>query len=204
MILFLLKGISIGFTMMLAIGPISMLCIAKTIEKGRLTGLAIGLGAATADGIYSFIAVFGLTFITSFLTKYILFIQLIGGAFLIYLGIKMFFSKPSTKKIILAETDFLKSYFSTLFLTLTSPMTILLFMTIFAGLGIISTSNSDYLSSGSLVLGVFLGSVLFYLMLITLTNFFRTKMTPKHLHFGSKISGIIICTFGIISVANLF
>ena len=189
--------------MMLAIGPISLLCISRTIEKGRLTGLAIGLGAATADGIYSGIAGFGLTFITSFLSEKELWIRLIGGLFLLCIGVKIFFEKPKSNKVKFKETGLLKNYFITLFLTLASPMTILLFITVFAGLGVGSEIVGDYLSSSFLVIGIFLGSIFFYLMLISLATIFGARIKNRHLAFGNKISGMLIGMFGVIAIINL-
>ena len=189
--------------MMLAIGPIALLCISKTIERGKMTGFAIGLGAATADGMYALIAGFGLTFITSWMTSYDLWIRLIGGVFLLYLGIKTFSAKLVSKKVDIKEAGLIKSYFTTFFLTLTSPMTILLFMTIFAGLGLGSGSAGDYVNSSLLVLGVFLGSAFFYFVLSSLVAIVGTKMKSSHLVFGNRLSGIIIGVFGITSITSL-
>lgn len=187
----------------MAIGPIALLCISRTIERGKLSGLAIGLGAATADGIYGLIAGFGLTFITSFLTEHEFWIRLVGGIFLFYLGIKIFLAKPTSKKADIKESGLTKSYLITVFLTLTSPMTILFFMTIFAGLGIGTESTNDYASSSLLVLGVFIGSAMFYFFLSSLVAIFRAKMTTKHLALGNKLSGIIIGVFGVTSIISL-
>lgn len=194
---FLLKGLLIDFSIAMAIGPIAILCISRTIERGKLFGLAIGLGAATTDGIYGLIAGFGLTFITSFLAEHEFWIHLVGGMFLFYLGIKIFLTKPTSKKTDIKESGLIKSYLITVFLTLTSPMTILFFMTIFAGLGIGTESTNDYASSSLLVLGVFIGSAMFYFFLSSLVAIFRTRMTIKHLAFGNKLSGIIIGVFGV-------
>lgn len=202
-IIFLLKGLIIGFSIAMAIGPIALLCLARTIERGRLSGLAIGLGAATADGMYGLVAGFGLTFITSFLTEHDLWIRLVGGIFLLYLGMKIFLSKPNSTRATIKETGLFKSYLTTVFLTLTSPMTILVFMTIFAGLGTGTELVSDYLSSSFLILGVFAGSASFYFLLSFFVAIFRTRMTIKHLSFGSKLSGIIIGVFGVTSIISL-
>ncbi len=199
---FLLKGLIIGFSIAMAIGPIALLCISKTIERGRFSGLSIGLGAATADGIYGLITGFGLTFITSFLTEHNLWIRLIGGILLLYLGARIFLSKPVSKKAHIKESGLLLSYFTTLFLTLTSPMTILIFMAIFAGLGIGTESTGDYVNSSFLVLGVFIGSAIFYFLLSSLVAIFRARMTNRHLALGSKLSGIVIGVFGVTSILS--
>ena len=192
-----------GFSIAMAIGPISLLCISRTIERGKLSGLAIGLGAATADGIYGLIASFGLTFIMSFLTEHEFWIRLVGGMFLFYLGVKIFLTRPTSKKADIKESGLIKSYLITVFLTLSSPMTVLFFITIFAGLGIGTELPNDYASSSLFVLGVFIGSAMFYFFLSSLVAIFRARMTIKHLVLGNKLSGIIIGVFGVTSIISL-
>lgn len=182
--------------MMLAIGPIAMLCISRTIEKGKLAGLAVGFGAATADGIYGFVAAFGLTVITNFLVGYDVWIRSVGGLFLIYLGIKTYLTNLSIEKIDLAENNWLKNYLTTFFLTLTSPMTILMYMTVFAGLGLIGQTAGNYLRSSSLVLGIFLGAIAFYFILASIVDTFRLKLADKYVRLGHKLSGVVIGGFG--------
>ena len=78
---FLLKGLAIGFSIAAPVGPIGILCIHRTLAKGRVSGLVSGLGAATADAIYGCIAGFGLTFISNFLVSKQVWLRLIGGAY---------------------------------------------------------------------------------------------------------------------------
>src|SRR2546421_630761 len=96
---FLLKGLLIGFSIAAPVGPIGVLCIQRTLDRGRVYGLVSGLGAATADGFYGVIAGFGLTFISSFLVSQQVVIRLVGGLFLLYLGLKTLLSKPAKKAI---------------------------------------------------------------------------------------------------------
>ncbi len=201
---FLIRGFIIGFSIALAIGPIAILCIHRSITKGFLSGFLSGIGAASADGIYSAIAAFGLTFISSFLINQKLLIQLIGIIFLFYLGIKIFVKKQIKENIKSQSKSLLGDYLSTLFLTLTNPMTILSFIAVFAGLGLVqSTENSAFL----LVLGFFLGSAIFYFILSIIFSMFSKKINPHTLTIINKIAGIIIIGFAIVilvSVVNNF
>lgn len=200
--LFFLKGILIGFSIALSVGPITILCITRTMKDGKTAGMAVGLGAATADGTYGLIAGFGLVFITNLMIEFELLIRIAGGIFLCYLGLKTTLTKRSFKKIYLKKSPLLKSFFETYLLTLTNPMTILFFMTIFAGLGIGDHSRNDYMTSSVFVFGVFMGSSFFYFLLIHCIYFFRTKMTDKYFAFGNKISGVMLGIFGIASISS--
>jgi threonine/homoserine/homoserine lactone efflux protein len=191
-----LKGLVIGFSIAAPVGPIGILCIKRTLTSGRLAGLVSGLGAATADAVYGCIAAFGLTFISSFLIHQQSWLRLLGGAFLCYLGIKTFFSKPAEPSSQSNQLSLVNAYGSTFILTLTNPLTILSFAAIFAGLGLLDLKG-NYLSSVVIVLGVFIGSACWWILLSTGVSIFRTRFTPTGLLWVNRISGLIILGFGI-------
>ncbi|MBT3338742.1 MAG: LysE family transporter [Anaerolineae bacterium] len=200
---FLLKGILIGFSIAAPVGPIGVLCIRRTLAEGRRAGLVSGLGAATADLFYGCVAAFGLTFISQFLINQENGLRLVGGIFLLYLGIKTFLSTGSGEAIKNQKGGLLSAYFSTFILTITNPMTILSFVAIFAGLGIVNTGG-DYASALMLVTGVFIGSAAWWFLLSAGASFFQKKIDAQGLAWINKISGIIITLFGIMALSGLF
>ena len=103
---FFLKGLALGFSIAAPVGPIGVLCIRRTVQFGRFSGLFSGLGAAIADAMYAFIAAFGLTFISNCILRGQFWLQLIGGGFLFYLGCRTFFAKPSDKPRQLSHSTF--------------------------------------------------------------------------------------------------
>jgi threonine/homoserine/homoserine lactone efflux protein len=191
-----LKGFIIGISIAAPVGPIGVLCIQRTLTGGRLCGLISGLGAATADAIYGFMAAFGLTFIAHAIAEQEIWFRLIGGGFLCYLGMKAFLSKPAKATTSANNVSYIGAYGSTFCLTLTNPMTILAFAAIFAGLGAMS-SGTHSVSAGLLVVGVFMGSGLWWFILSSAANLLREKMNPHKLRLVNRISGIIIITFGL-------
>lgn len=191
-----IKGFIIGFSIAAPVGPIGILCIQRTLLSGNIQGLATGLGAATADALYGFIAAFGLTFISDFLVDQSIWFRLIGGLFLCYLGIRAFSSKPPTQSVASANSTALSAYGTSFLLTLTNPMTILFFAGIFAGLGIVSESI-HYATAGLMVIGVFTGSAAWWFFLSGATGIFRHKISMGKLALVNKISGIVILVFGI-------
>ena len=196
-----IKGFVIGFSIAAPVGPIGILCIQRTLSGGNVQGLVTGLGAATADALYGFIAAFGLTFISNFLVDQSIWFRIIGGLFLCYLGIRAFLRKPQEQTVSMANTTTLSAYGTTFFLTLTNPMTILFFAGIFAGLGIVSESI-HYASAGLMVIGVFTGSGAWWLLLSGATGIFRNKISGRKLALMNKISGIIIVAFGLIALIS--
>lgn len=198
---FIIKGMMIGLSVAAPVGPIGVLCIRRTLARGRAAGLISGLGAATADAIYGAVAGFGLTLISNFLIAQQLWLRLIGGLFLLFLGARILISKPSQKDEPEQENGAFGDYASTFFLTITNPTTILSFAGIFAGLGLGSTGG-DYSLATALVSGVFLGSALWWLILSEGVNIFRQKASETILPWANTISGVIILTFGIIALAS--
>jgi threonine/homoserine/homoserine lactone efflux protein len=199
---FLLRGVLLGFSIAAPVGPIGVLCIRRTLSEGRAAGLASGLGAATADAFYGCVAAFGLTFISGFLLDQRLWLNLMGGAFLLYLGARTFASKPSETATIVGGQGLLGHYASTLFLTLTNPMTILSFTAIFAGMGLAATTSS-YADAGALVLGVFAGSALWWLALSLGVGALRAKFNLSALRWVNRLSGLIVLGFGFYSLSSL-
>jgi threonine/homoserine/homoserine lactone efflux protein len=196
---FFLKGVAIGFSIAAPVGPIGVLCIRRTITQGRIAGIISGLGAATADAIYGCVAAFGLTYISTLLISHRFWLQLIGGLFLLYLGEKVILAKPEVQPVEQKRNNLAGNYASSFILTLTNPVTILAFAAIFAGFGL-ATTGGDYRSALSIILGVFIGSSAWWIVLSIIIGVFREKFTSRGLLWVNRISGIILVGFGIMAV----
>jgi threonine/homoserine/homoserine lactone efflux protein len=194
-----LKGLLLGFSIAAPVGPIGVLCIRRTLAEGRLIGFLSGLGAATADMLYGAIAAFGLSALQAMLVGQANWLRIIGGIFLIYLGVKTFFSKPAEQAAQASRGGVFGAYLSTLVLTLTNPMTILSFIAIFAGLQIGNTSG-NYLSPILLVAGVFCGSAAWWLTLSFLVGQVRGLLEAGWMVWVNRFSGVVILGFGIVAL----
>ncbi|EST10830.1 LysE family translocator [Sporolactobacillus laevolacticus] len=194
-----LRGMILGLAIAAPVGPIGVLCIRRTLTAGRLYGLLSGIGAATADAVYGSIAAFGLTVVSRFLVGQQLWLQVIGGCFLCYLGIRTWRSKAADSPPQGAgkARKLLGAYTSTLALTLTNPMTIISFVSIFAGMGIAAGSH---VASMLIVFGVFCGSALWWLLLSVCVGHFREKMDTKLLGWINRFSAIIMLGFGVFAL----
>ena len=201
--LFFLKSLFIGFVIAAPVGPIGVLCARRTLMHGRRAGFFSGMGAATADAIYGFIAAFGLTFVSTFLVDHQSWLRLFGGTALVYMGVKAFRASP-VKKTDLPRTarHYAGMYSSTFFLTLTNPITIFSFAAVFAGMGLAGAKGSAS-SAGFLILGVFLGSALWWLFLVAIFSIYRTRFDSHQLLWVNRISGTIIALSGFLALLSL-
>ena len=197
-----IRGLVIGFAIAAPVGPIGMLVIRRTLAEGRLLGLLTGMGAAVADSLYGCVGAFGLTFISSFLMGYAFWTKLIGGVFLIYLGINTFRAKPKEENAGNSKVHYATAFISTLLLTLTNPATILSFMAVFAGLGL-GTKGGDYGAAGIVVAGVFVGSALWWLLLSGGVSLVRHKLKPGTMKWIDYGSGAFLTAFGIYALGSL-
>ncbi len=198
----LLKGLLLGFLIAAPIGPIGVLCIQRTLNKGRFSGFVSGLGAATADAFYGAVAAFGLSIISNFLIEQQLILRLVGGAFLLYFGVKSFYSKTKEFNINMnTNTKLASDYLSTVFLTMTNPMTIISFIAVFTGTGFLTGSLR---SASLLVVGVFLGSALWWLTLSLGVGWIKSKINNFSLNTLNKVSGIVIIIFALLILFEIF
>jgi threonine/homoserine/homoserine lactone efflux protein len=193
------KGLLLGFAIAAPVGPIGILCIRKTIQFGRLSGFFTGLGAAVADTFYGALAIFGLGVISEFLVSFQQILQLLGGLFLAYLGIKIFRSKPSTAVHAVTHITLIKDFLTTFILTLTNPMTILSFIVIFAGFGITHENTPQGIL---FILGVFIGSTVWWIILSEGVTFFRKKISPRTVLWINRIAGLLLLSFSLYFLTN--
>jgi threonine/homoserine/homoserine lactone efflux protein len=202
---FFLKGLAIGFSIAAPVGPIGLLCIQRTLAKGRSSGLISGLGAATADAMYGGVAGFGLAYVSTFLINQQTWLRLIGGTFLICLGLRIWFRKPvDATATTIKKQGLVSDYASTLALTLTNPVTIISFAAIFAGLGLGSQGQGgDYTSAAMLVSGVFAGSAAWWVFLSSAVGMFRRMFSPGRMRLLNRISGSVIVIFGLVAILSL-
>jgi threonine/homoserine/homoserine lactone efflux protein len=192
----ILKGLLLGITIAAPVGPICMLCIKKTLNSGFLAGLFAGLGVATADAVYGFIAGLGLTSITHLVLGYASSLQLLGGLFIGYLGLRTLFLRHVTESHVIKQSN-LSSYLTTFMLTLSNPMTILFFLSIFTATKV-SLSDVGVIGMPLLVTGVFIGSLLWWTFLAGMITLIGSKiLNPSLLDLVNRLSAVILICVGI-------
>jgi threonine/homoserine/homoserine lactone efflux protein len=196
MLAFLWKGVVVGLIIAVPAGPVGVLCIRRTIFNGRLAGFISGLGAATADAVFGIIAGFGLTFVSDLLLDYQEWLRIGGAGFLLLVGIRAFTADPLARSHPQRDPETLLADFASTFaLTLTNPITILAFLAIFAGIGF---AGEDATLAGAtiLVLGVWLGSLLWWAALALGAGTLRHSFRRNHLVWINRGSGGILVLSG--------
>ena len=201
----IIKGIIAGIAVSAPLGPIGVMCIQKTINKGFRSGLATGFGAIVADVFFAFVAGFGVTLIQNFLNEYQVIIRISGSIVLLIFGIKLFRSKPVSHSD--SEKPKNRRYFAdfltTFFIAATNPITVLGFGVAFATLGV-TAGNSDNIHVLILIASVFVGAVIWWLLLSGITWLFRKRIKPRSLIIINKVAGSVVLIFAIYIAISVF
>jgi threonine/homoserine/homoserine lactone efflux protein len=197
-----IKGIIVGISTSAPLGPLGILCIQRTINKGVLSGFVTGFGAAFADIIYASIAGFGISIIADFLREYQIIIRILGGIILLIVGIMIFRSNPVKQIRQQNQQNYFGYFISSLFITITNPITIVVFGAVFASLGLdqVSSMNPIIIT----LAGIFSGALLWWLSLIISVNIFRNKIRLRNLWWINKITGVLVSLFGLAVFLSLF
>jgi len=189
----LYEGFLIGLFTSAPVGPIALLCIQRTLQKGRWHGFYSGLGAATSDFLYALIAMLGLSFVMNFIQQNEFLIQVIGSTVVMLFGVYIFFQNPASglKKNEEGKTSYSQEYVTSFLLTLSNPLMIFLFLGLFARFSFLT--NADSLSENILgMVAVFVGSSSWWFTLTLIASIFHKKFNIRGLWFLNKITGSLI------------
>ena len=199
-----LKGFLIGFSIAMPVGPIGLLCIRNSLTLGFLGGVLSGLGAAIADALFGALAGLGLSSVNTFLEHHSLLVHTIGACFLIFIGIKVLRDAPAhlnngTHPQARVLSSPLWALVSTFLLTLVNPLTILSYAAIYASVATDITNVPGLHSVLTVASGVFFGSLMWWLILSSITVFITRKLDQKYLVRINLLSGIFLIFLGLVT-----
>lgn len=198
---YILKGFFIGLLVSVPVGPIGVLCIQRTLNKGKWYGIISGLGATTSDLIYSLIAAFCLSFVESFIEEYKMVIQLVASFVVLLFGIYIFRSNPVRQLSVQkrSKSNYFGAYVSAFALCITNPLILLLFIGFFARFSFFAPQDSfEYVTIG--LLSILVGAFSWWLFLNSVVDIFRKKINVRGLWFVNKITGSLIIVLSLVGI----
>ena len=191
-----IQGMIIGLTLAVPVGPISLVCIHRTITAGRLHGIFSGLGVATADSFYAAVSILGLTIISGLILSNQGIFRCLAGIILILIGIRVFISVPAGVNITAEHETYYKDFLSLLAVALANPLTLMFFIAILPGFGVMVHTTEQF-SAAEFVAGVFSGSMTWWIFLSGSVGSVRSRISTAHLQMINRVSGLMIVCFGI-------
>jgi threonine/homoserine/homoserine lactone efflux protein len=189
------QGIIIGLTLAAPVGPLALICIQRTVTEGRLHGIFSGIGVATADSFYAAVTFLGLTVISGLIIAQQYLFRFLAGVVLILIGIRVFLSIPSAISAKTEHETYLKDYLSMVALAIANPLTLVFFVVILPGYGVVIHGTS-FLSAAEFVAGVFFGSTVWWVVLCGSIGSVRSRLSGKNLGLINRVSGLLISCFG--------
>ncbi len=199
-----LRGILIGLTASIPLGPVGVLCIQRTLSKNHKSGFLSGLGAATADTFYATVAFFSLTIVLGFIESHMALLKGIGGLCIMIVGAHIFFSNPivQIRRNRAGRSNLWQDYLSVFLLTIANPAFILVFVALFAAFGLSVDAVGNF-NGSTMIVGVFTGCSAWWFLLTFVVNLFRKKIRPRHLLWMNRISGALIAVLGAVAILSM-
>lgn len=195
MVAFFLRGVLIGLLFGVPAGAVGAMTVQRTWNYGIKAGLLTGLGSSVADGIYACVGAFGLTVISEFLLKYQTVINLAGGGLVLYMGFHLLLSKKKPDKIP-SVSGRIKTFLSSFLVGITNPAAVLTFLFASSYFGI--SGDTNRIQGICLVIGVFLGTYLWWTVLSVIVSILKGRQKKDHLQIMNRIFGVILCLFGMV------
>ena len=193
------KSLSIGLAVAAPVGPMSLLCIHRTLDSGQGAGLVFGAGVAAADLTYAAIAAFGVTAVSAVLLASTFWIKLVGSVLLVALGARIALSVPCADNRAGSAQSGGQAFITAYGLTMANPPTILFFAGIFASVASIASATQ----STTFAAGVFTGSMLWWVILTTLVSKYAAALRPPVLLWINRVSGAVLIAYAIYGFATL-
>ena len=195
------KGFLVGLGASIPLGPMGVMCVQKTLSKGRNSGFITGLGAAITDTLFAALAILGLAYIQRFIEEYERSVLLFGGVVVALIGLKIYLTNPvkQIRQKSRGNNQHMEDLFSAILMTITNPGAIFLILGMFAFVGLEVDSQAANRMITAALGGVFAGAATWWYLLSTGINIFRKKFRLRQLLMINRISGIIIIVIGLIS-----
>lgn len=188
---FALKAVGVGIAVAAPVGPMSLLCMQRTLRQGRTQGLAVGAGIAAADFSYAALGAFGLTALSSVLLAGAQALRIAGALVLLYFAARIIFARPETAPRTNTGGAAWRGLASAYLLTLANPPTILFFAGLFTTIAPLTAPAH----AGVFAAGVFTGSLLWWIALTAVVAGTASKLTPSVLRLINRLSGLALLGF---------
>lgn len=197
----LVKGLIVGVVVSAPLGPVGVLCIQRTLNKGRWYGFVTGLGAALSDICYALITGYGMSFMDVFLTKNQVLLQIIGSVMLFVFGIYTFRSNPvqSIRPVSSAPGSYLHNFVTAFFVTFSNPLIIFLFIGLFARFSFVMPGSPlGFQLVG--YLAIILGALLWWFSITYFVNKVRTRFNLRGIWTLNRIIGVVVMFMSVIGL----
>ena len=187
------KGFIIGVVVSAPLGPVGVLCIQRTLNKGRWYGFVTGLGASLSDIAYALITGYGMSFVFDYVNKNIFYLQLFGSILLLAFGLYTFRSNPvqSIRPVSTNRGSYFHNFITAFVVTLSNPLIILLFIGLFARLAFVSEGVLVF-EAVSGYLAIALGALTWWFGITYFVNKVRKQFNLRGIWVLNRVIGSVV------------
>ena len=197
----ILKGLIIGIIASAPMGPVGVLVVQRTLNKGRWYGFVTGLGAALSDIIYAIITGLGMTFVMDFIERprTMLYLKIGGSVMLFFFGLFTFFVKPTpSHHTSHGRGTLLHNMFTGFLVTLSNPLIIFLFVALFARFEFLDRSNRFELPFG--YLAILVGACLWWFTLSGAIDKVRARFRMQNIVRVNRFIGVVVMLASVVGL----
>lgn len=197
----LYKGFLIGVVVSAPLGPVGVLCIQRTLNKGRWYGLITGLGALLSDIVYAMLTGYGMSFVFDYINKNIFYLQLFGSIMLLVFGFYTFKSNPvkSIRPVSSGKGTYLHNFITAFLVTLSNPLIIFLFIGLFARFGYLAPGIRLFEQISSYFC-IVLGAFAWWFGITFFVNKVRSRFNLRGIWMINRIIGIVVMILSVLGL----
>ncbi|HUI33516.1 MAG: LysE family transporter [Dysgonamonadaceae bacterium] len=199
------KGIIIGIIVSAPMGPIGILCVQRTLSKGRMHGFVTGMGAMFSDLIYASITLIGMGFVDDLMQTNRALIQFIGSIVIILFGVVIFSTNPL--KILQPtsnnyETRYYQDFATAFLLTLSNVAIIFLFISLYARFQY-SPLDKNWFTFAVGITSIGVGALVWWTFITTYVSKLKRYFNRQSLKFFNRMMGIILMLLGVLGIVGI-
>ncbi len=204
----ILSGIIIGIMVSAPMGPIGMLCIQRTLSKGKMHGFITGIGASISDILYAVLVGFFMSFIVRLIEDYEMYIQVVGAVLIFGFGVHIFRSKPEGKLysgdgVVVHRSSYWKDFVTGFALCFSNPLIIFLFIALYARFNFFSASEPAVNQVVGLM-SISVGAVIWWAVLSLLIGLVRNRFTGKTMIVINMVIGVVLMVISVVGGVMAF
>ena len=183
----------IGVVVSAPVGPIGVLCLQRTLNRGKAHGFATGFGAMLSDMIYALIAGFSMSMVIGFIEEHKFALEIIGSIVVFCFGLHTYRDNPvaKLKNMEKKKESIVQNYLSSFGLTITNPLVVFLFIGVFSRFSFL-TSDVDTVQNVLSIASILAGALAWWLLIVNVADIFRSRFNLRGLVILNKLTGSIL------------
>ena len=198
-----IKGMVIGIVASAPMGPVGVLCIQRTLNKGRAYGFVTGTGAALSDILYALLTGYGLSFIYDIISNQatLFWLQIVGASIMFIFGLHTFRTNPmkNTRNVSRNKSSLLQNGITGFFITLSNPTIILLFLGLFTPLNFMLPEQPFFMQCIG-YLSIFGGAMLWWFFITYVVSKLRVRFDVRGIRVINRIIGVAVMLGALIGI----